>query len=116
MKSILKYFEDKSKIQDQDQVTSSNTSSNIPSATNDLMLQENSARQKLSADLGVKVTSASIFGGYLQSTSTRRRGATRTSSKTNNHGTSPEFSRAQLSKGKESAAMGTGYSDDIQGD
>ena len=108
----MKYFENKSKNQDQDQVTSSNT----PSATNDLMLSDNSARQKLSADLGVKVTSASIFGGYLRSTSTRRREATRTSNNTDNHGTSQEFPRAQLNGGKESAAMGTGYSDDIQGD
>ena len=114
----MKYFENKSKPknQDRDPVTSSYTSTNRPLATKDLMLPENSARQKLSADLGEKVTSASIFGGYLRTTSTRRRGATRTSSNTNNHGTSPEFSRAQLNEGKLSAAMGTGYSDDIQGD
>ena len=106
MNSILKYFENKSKSQDQEQVNTSTT----PSTTKDLMLSNNSTRIEISAELGVKVTSASIFGGYMRTSSTSRREATRTSSNQNNHGTSQEFPRAQLNGDAKPASTGTGYS------
>ena len=83
--------------------------STVQNTIKDLMLYNNSTRLEKSAELDVKVTSASSFGSYMQTSSSSRRDATRTSSNSDNHGTSQEFLRAQLTGDAKPAATGTGY-------
>ena len=92
--------------------------STISSTTKNLVLTNNSTISDISAETCVnkKVTSASVLGGSILTTSTRRREATRTSDNLNNHGTSQEYSLAQLNGEGKPAAMGTGYGATKQGD
>ena len=110
MKSILKYFEN------QNLKESFVNNSTTSMKTRNLMLNNLSTE---SADLYAmrEGTSDSTIGGHNERTTpSSSRTATRTSSKKQNHGTSRNISRAQLTGKPTDKKVDTGCSAKIQGD
>ena len=112
VESIRNYFEDRC-LKNEKLVNNSIT----PLRMKNLVLQNQST---MSADVYAngEGTSASNFGGVIErTTSASRRQASRTSCSIENHETSPNTSRAQLTMGpKDDMKRDTGCNARIQGD